>query len=310
MLEIQILLSLLFRTDFPGYRGLQYVHNFLVFWVISNSPAMACLWIPMLTLHIHSQHLRLYLFLPWLEAIVSDLSFLLPAQAPPCQRHNSYISDIDLLMVRHTSKKLLALLNHSLWGVHIAGRKQSFTSWGVHITGINWEFSSAVEKSSRHCPGTEIQHKQGHTSNMLCRIQKNYHCQRCIEICQDITLQQGEQQWHQMARQTLGDFHINLQLPLSHIQWSQFQQGMVQEIIQQFGPTQIVLFELLGEIGTLKRHVLAIKRSIKELWHLTYFTDFIIVHGVQCAQCCNLWGCWIQTTYTLNAAIPRESCED
>ncbi len=91
-----------------------------------------------------------------------------------------------------------------------------------------------------------------------------------------------------MARQTLGAFHINLQLPLSHIQQSQFQQGMVQEIIQQFGPTQIVLFESPGEIGTPKGHVLVIKQSIKELLHLTYFTDFIIVHGVQCVQCCNL----------------------
>ncbi len=36
MLEIQILPPFLFRTDFPGYRGLQYVHDFLVFWVISN----------------------------------------------------------------------------------------------------------------------------------------------------------------------------------------------------------------------------------------------------------------------------------
>ncbi len=36
MLDIQILPPLLFRTDFPGYRGLQYVHNFLVFWVITN----------------------------------------------------------------------------------------------------------------------------------------------------------------------------------------------------------------------------------------------------------------------------------
>jgi hypothetical protein len=36
ILEIQILLPFLFRTDFPGYRGLQYEHNFLVFWVISN----------------------------------------------------------------------------------------------------------------------------------------------------------------------------------------------------------------------------------------------------------------------------------
>jgi hypothetical protein len=62
-----------------------------------------------------------------------------------------------------------------------------------------------------------------------------------------------------MARQMLGDFHINLQLPLSQIQQSQFQQGIVQEIIQQFGPTQIVLFEPLGEIGTPEQRVLAIK---------------------------------------------------
>jgi hypothetical protein len=113
-----------------------------------------------------------------------------------------------------------------------------------------------------------------------------------------------------MARQTLGDFHINILPPLSHIQQSQFQKGIVKEIIQQFGPTQIVLFEPPGEIGTPKRHVLAIKQSIKELWHLTYFTDFIIVHGVQRSQCCNLQGRWIQATYAINAAIPRESCED
>ncbi len=108
----------------------------------------------------------------------------------------------------------------------------------------------------------------------------------------------------------LGDFHINLQLPPSHIRQSQFQQGIVQEIIQQFGPTQIVLFEPPGEFGTPKRHVLAIKQSIKELWHLTYFTDFIIVHGVQCSQCRNLQGRWIQATCAINAAIPWESCED
>ncbi len=94
----------------------------------------------------------------------------------------------------------------------------------------------------------------------------------------------------------LGDFHINLQLPLSHIQQSQFHQGIVQEIIQQFGPTQIVMFEPSGEIGTPKQRVLAIKQSIKELKHLTFFTDFIIVHGVQCSQCCNLQGHWIQAT--------------
>jgi hypothetical protein len=49
-----------------------------------------------------------------------------------------------------------------------------------------------------------------------------------------------------MTRQTLGDFHINLQLPLSHIQQSQFQQEIVQEIIKQLGPTQIVLFKPTG----------------------------------------------------------------
>ncbi len=113
-----------------------------------------------------------------------------------------------------------------------------------------------------------------------------------------------------MARQIIGDFHINLQSPLSHIRQSQFQQGIVQEIIQQFGPTQIVLFEPPGEIGTPERRVLAIKQSIEELKHLTYFTNFIIVHGVQRSQSCNLQGHWIQATFAINAAIPRESCED
>ena len=106
-----------------------------------------------------------------------------------------------------------------------------------------------------------------------------------------------------MAQRMLGDFHINLQSPLSHIQQSQFKQGIVQEIIQQFGPTQIVLFEPPGEISTPKRRVLAIKQSIKELRHLTYFTDFIIVHGVQHSQCCNLRGRCIQATYAINVAI-------
>ncbi len=113
-----------------------------------------------------------------------------------------------------------------------------------------------------------------------------------------------------MARQKLGDFHINLQSRMSHIQRSQFQQGIIQEIIQQFGPAQIVLFEPPGEIFLPKRHVLAIKQSIKELRHPTCFTDFIIVHGVQCSQCSNLRGHWIQATYAIKAAIPRELCED
>ncbi len=207
-------------------------------------------------------------------------------------------------------QKTSGSLEPFFWGVHIAGRKQLFTSWGVHITGRNWAFSSAVEKLSRHCPEMEYQHQRGHTRNILCRIHKNSHCQRCIKIWWDITLQWGERRWHQMARQMLGDFHINLQLPLSHIQRSQFQHGIVQEIIQQFGPTQIVLFEPPGEISTPERCVLAIKQSIKELKHLTYFTDFILVHGVQHSQCCNLQGRWIQATNAINAAIPRESCED
>jgi hypothetical protein len=114
-----------------------------------------------------------------------------------------------------------------------------------------------------------------------------------------------------MARLTLGDFHINLQLPPSHISQTQFQQEIVQENNQQFGPTQIVLFKPPGEIGTPEPGVLlAIKQSIKELWHLTYFTDFIIVHGVQCKQYCNLRGRWIQATYAISAVIPRESWED
>ncbi len=63
-------------------------------------------------------------------------------------------------------------------------------------------------------------------------VQNTESCQLCIKICQGITLQQGGQQWHQMAWRTsaLGDFHINLQSPPSHIQQSQFQQGIVQEI--------------------------------------------------------------------------------
>ncbi len=94
------------------------------------------------------------------------------------------------------------------------------------------------------------------------------------------------------------------------IPWSQFQQEIVREIIQQFVPTQILLFEPPGEIGMPEQRVLVIKQSIEELWHLTYFTDFIIVHRVQHAQCRNLQGHWIQATYAVNTAIPRESCED
>jgi hypothetical protein len=68
-----------------------------------------------------------------------------------------------------------------------------------------------------------------------------------------------------MARQTLGDFQINLQSPMSHIPQSQFQQGIIQEIIQQFGPPQIVLFETPGEIGSPERRVLAICVCVSDL---------------------------------------------
>jgi hypothetical protein len=91
---------------------------------------------------------------------------------PPHARVTILVCDIDLLVVKHTSKTLLAHLNHLFWGVHIAGTKQSFTTWGVHITGRNGAFSSAVDKLSRHCQGMEYQHKRRHTSNILCRIQK------------------------------------------------------------------------------------------------------------------------------------------
>jgi hypothetical protein len=111
-----------------------------------------------------------------------------------------------------------------------------------------------------------------------------------------------------MAKRTLSDFHINLQSPMSHIRRSQFQQVIIQEIIQQFGPAQIVLFEPPGDIGFPKRREPAIKRSIKELGHLTYFTYFIIVHRVQCSQCSNLRECWIQATYAINAAVRTNEC--
>ncbi len=230
MLEIQIPPPLLFRTDFPGYRGLQYVHDVFVFWVISNffkcqKPHYSRHSLPM------NSHANFTYSLPTLKIILIPTMtrsngfwyiHLIAHTAPPHARVTILVCGIDLLVVRHTPKKLQALLNHSFWGVHIAGRKQSFTSSGAHITGRNWAFSSAVEKLSRHCPGTEYKHKRGQTSNILCRIQKKSHCQRCIKICWDITFQWGEWQQHRMARRMLGDFHINLQLPLSHIQQSQF----------------------------------------------------------------------------------------
>jgi hypothetical protein len=68
-------------------------------------------------------------------------------------------------------------------------------------------------------------------------------------------------------------------------------------------------FEPPGEIGLPKQHVLVIKQSIKELWHITYFTDFISVHGMHCSKCRNLQGCQIQATCPIKAAILGELCE-
>ncbi len=140
--------------------------------------------------------------------------------------------------------------------------------------------------------------------------QKNYRHQRCIKILWDITLQQGERQRPQMARRMLGDFYINLQFPPSHIPRSQFQQGNCPGNYPQFGPTQIVLFETPGEIGTPSGVYWQSSDLSRSFGILTYFTDFIIVQGVRCAQCRNLQGHWIQATYPINAAIPRELCED
>ncbi len=189
MLPIQILPPLLFRTDFPGYRGLQYVHDFLVFWQISSnvrnlySPAMACLWIPMLTLQIHSQHLRLYLFLPWLEAIISDLSVLMPTHAPPCQSNNSCMSHRPTCGGAHI-QNTSGSLEPFVLGCANCWQKAIIYSLGcAHY----WQKLSTVEKSSRHCQWMEYQHKRRHTSNILCRIQKNSHCQCCNKICWDIT---------------------------------------------------------------------------------------------------------------------------
>jgi hypothetical protein len=230
----------------------------------------------------------------------------MPTHAPPCQSQNSCMWHRPTCGEAHIQDTSGSLEPFVSGCAHCWQKAILYYLECAHY----WQKLSTVEKLSRSWQGTEYQHRRRHTSNILCRIQKNSHCQRCNKICWDITLQRGEQQRHQMARQTLGAFHINLKLPMSHTQQSQFQQGVVQEIIQQFGPTQIVLFEPPGEISLPKRGVLAIKWSIKELQHLTYFTDFIIVHGVQCSQCCNLRGCWIQATYAINTAIPKESCED
>ncbi len=61
--------------------GPSYLYIFIC-WISSNvrnpiTPTVACLRIPMITLHIHSHHFRSYWFLPLLEAILSDLSVLL-----------------------------------------------------------------------------------------------------------------------------------------------------------------------------------------------------------------------------------------
>ncbi len=166
MLEFQILPPLLFRTDFPGCGGLQYVHDFLVFWVISNFFKCQKSDYSRHGLAVNSHANFTYSF-PTLEIILIPTMTrsnrfwfisLIALTAPP-MLETLLLCGIGLLVARHTSKKLLALLNHSFWGVHIAGRNQSLNSWGVHIAGGNWAFSGAVEKLSRHCSWMEYQHK-------------------------------------------------------------------------------------------------------------------------------------------------------
>ncbi len=142
MLEIQILPPLLFRSDFPGYRWLQYVHNFFVFWVISDffkcqKPHYSCHGLPVNS-HANFTYSSPTLKILLIPTITRSNCFWfisLIARTGPPMPETLLLCDIDLLVVRHTSKKLLALLNHSFWGVHIAGRNRSFTSWGVHIAG-------------------------------------------------------------------------------------------------------------------------------------------------------------------------------
>ncbi len=171
MLEIQILLPLLFRTDFPGYRGIQYVYNFFVFWVISNffkcqKSHYSCHGLPVNS-HANFTHsfptLKIIL-IPTMTRSNHFLFIRLIACTGPLMPETVLLCGIDLLVARHTSKILLALLNNFFLSVHIAGRK---------ITAVS----------------------------------------AALKFAKIITLQQGKQQRPQMAQWTLGDFHINLQLP-------------------------------------------------------------------------------------------------
>ncbi len=75
-------------------------------------------------------------------------------------------------------------------------------------------YGSAVEKLSIHYPGMEYQHKWG--SNIFCA--REYIKINAISAALKFPKisHRGAQQRPQMAQQTLDDFHINLQLPLSH----------------------------------------------------------------------------------------------
>ncbi len=111
MLPIQILPPLLFRIDFPGYRGLQYVHDFLVFWVVSNFFKCKKSLFSRHGLPVNSHANFTYSF-PTLQIILIPTltrsnCFLIYQSwcphMPPHDRVTILVCDIDLLVVRHTT---------------------------------------------------------------------------------------------------------------------------------------------------------------------------------------------------------------
>ncbi len=164
MLPIQILPPLLFRTDFPGYRGLQYVHDFLVFWVVSNffkrqKPNYSRHGLPV------NSHASFTYSFPTLKIILiptmtrSNRFWFFSLDAHTCPPHAKVtilICDIDLLVVRHTSKNTSGSLEPFVLGCAHCWQKAIIYYLGcAHY----WQKLSTVEKSSRHCQGTEYQHK-------------------------------------------------------------------------------------------------------------------------------------------------------
>ncbi len=107
-----------------------------------------------------------------------------------------------------------------------------------------------------------------------------------------------------------GDLHLNLNTRLGHfldIAPLQYQAEQITELIQKFGPMQVVLEEPASHLGTPERAAFVVRKTLFECLHLQHKTDFIIIHGVKKA-CCRQWlfegrGWWIQATYPLNAQV-------